>query len=137
MRDYWHPGVAEQGRGRWNPVMTDSTDQANLPVLALVRDLMFSSKIIATAREMGVTVKIVRDPAKLAEEAGGKLLVDLNQPGTIESANAWMQRTGARAIGFASHVDTATIQSAKDAGFSQVLARSQFTARLGELLLPD
>ena len=41
---------------------------------------------------------------------------------------------GARAIGFASHVDVKTLKAARDAGFSQTLSRSEFTARLPDLL---
>ena len=103
-------------------------------VLALVRDLMFSSKIIATARAEGTNVKIVRDPAKLADEVGNRLLVDLNQDGAIPAASAWKARTGGAVIGFVSHVDAPSIAKAREAGFDQVLARSRFVETLPELL---
>jgi hypothetical protein len=102
--------------------------------LALVRDLMFSSKIIATARAQGVNVRIVRDPSKLAAETGDRLLVDLNQDGAIPAATEWKARTGGAVIGFVSHVDAATIAKAREAGFDQVLARSRFVETLPDLL---
>ena len=51
-----------------------TTEKQEKPVLALVRDLMFVSKIVATARSAGEPLKVVRDPAKLAGEAGRRLL---------------------------------------------------------------
>jgi hypothetical protein len=55
------------------------------PVLCLVRDLLFLSKITATARSLGVEVKTLRDPAKLATETGDWLIVDLNQEAALPS----------------------------------------------------
>jgi hypothetical protein len=110
------------------------TETEPTPTLALVRDLMFSSKIIATARAEGVAVKIVREAAKLAGEAGTCLLVDLNQDGAIPAASEWKTRTGGAVIGFVSHVDAPTIAQARDAGFDQVLARSRFVEILPHLL---
>ncbi len=60
------------------------------PVLALVRDLMFSSKISATGKALNLPVKIVRDPAKLSELTGRRLLVDLGQEGALEAAAKWV-----------------------------------------------
>lgn len=104
-------------------------------VIALVRDLMFSSKITATARAVGVRVTLVGDPARLADTAGDRLLIDLNLPGAIDAAAAWAGADPFRqTVGFVSHVDTDTIQQARTAGIQQVMARSQFTARLPEIL---
>ncbi len=111
--------------------MTEAKPQQ---VLALCRDLMFSSKITATARAEAVTVKIVRDPSKLSDEPGSRLLVDLNQDGAIPAASEWKARTGGVVIGFVSHVDAATINKAREARFDQVLARSRFVETLPDLL---
>jgi hypothetical protein len=99
-----------------------------------VRDLLFASKISGTAPALGVRVKMVRDPARLAGEAGRLLLVDLNQPGTIDAAAAWSPETGGHSVGFVSHVDTATVEAARAAGIGQVMARSRFVLILPELL---
>src|SRR5690606_33368800 len=90
--------------------MTDSTPTDSTPpatvAIALVRDLMFSSKISAEARAAGAVVRIMRDPAQLADADAPLLLVDLNQEGALEPAAAWGQaRPGRRVVGFVSHVD--------------------------------
>ena len=104
------------------------------PVIVLVRDLMFSGRIVAEARAQRAAVKIVRDPGKLLDEAGRRLLVDLNQEGAIDAAVAWKARHAAEIIGFVSHVDAETIQKAKDAGVDRILSRGQFVGVVGELL---
>jgi hypothetical protein len=105
------------------------------PALALVRDLMFTSKITATANAVGTPVKIVRDPGKLSPtEPGRLLLVDLNQPGTLDAAVAWMTQQGGPVVGFVSHVDRATIDQARQVGLTRVMPRSQFVAELEEML---
>jgi DNA-binding NarL/FixJ family response regulator len=102
--------------------------------LALVRDLMFSSKISATARSIGTDVNIVRDPAALADQPGQLLLVDLNLPGGIEAAAQWRAAHAGKVVGFVSHVDTATITRARDAGLDQIMARSGFVEALPTIL---
>lgn len=102
-------------------------------VLLLCRDLMFLSKVTASARAAGVAVQVVRDPSVLPA-LGTRLLVDLNQDGALEAAASWKAATGGAVIGFVSHVDTATIDRAKQAGLDQVLPRSRFTAELARLL---
>ncbi len=107
---------------------------ATVPVLALIRDLMFASRVRATAQELGVPLKLLRDPAGLAGEAGQRLIVDLNLEGAIDAAAAWRQQQGGRVVGFVSHVDTQTIQRARSAGIDTVMARSRFVEVLPELL---
>lgn len=107
------------------------------PIVALVRDLMFSSRISSAAREMNVACTIVRDPQRLADTPpGGLLLVDLNQPGAIEAAAEYSRTHGVPAIGFVSHVDEQTISQARSAGIDQIVTRGQFTQRLADLILP-
>ena len=104
-----------------------------IPVLAVVRDLLFSSKISATAKSLGVPVKIIRDPAKLVGEAGRRVLVDLGQDGALAAAAGWLAAGGSEAVGFTGHTDTATIAAAQAAGI-RAMARSQFVQLLPELL---
>ena len=109
-------------------------DATPLPVLALVRDLMFSSKITATARAVGVEVEVVREPGMLGERKGRVLVVDLNLPGAIEAAAGWRgANPGYRVVGFVSHVDTPSIQRGREAGL-EVMARSRFVEALPALL---
>jgi hypothetical protein len=101
--------------------------QAPVPtVICLVRDLLFFSKIRGAAQSAGITLKNLREPEKLSDETGDVLLVDLGQDGCLSAAANWRQRTGKPVVGFASHVDVETIQSAKAAGIDQVMTRGQF-----------
>ncbi|HEX4793502.1 MAG TPA: hypothetical protein VH370_06905 [Humisphaera sp.] len=110
------------------------SDEAAQPVLALVRDLMFVSRIGAEARALGLEIRIVREPTKLAGEAGRLLLVDLNLDGAIEAASSWQQSTHGQTIGFVSHVDADTARRAREAGIGRILARSRFVELLPTLL---
>lgn len=117
--------------------MPDPADQTNPPILALVRDLMFLGRINAAAQAAGVTLKVIRDPGKLAGEPGLRLIVDLNLDGAIDAARVWKGALGnptRDVIGFVSHTDAATIARARDAGIDRVLARSRFVETLPELL---
>lgn len=143
MKDYRNPSPrALPAAGRRGPIcrVTDTPapppDAAPdaPPVLALVRDLLFSSRITATAGSVGVPIKVIRDPAKLAGVPGRRLLVDLNLDGAIDAAAAWQAARKAPAFGFVSHVDTPTIQRARAAGIDRVMPRSQFVQVLAELL---
>jgi hypothetical protein len=110
------------------------SDTPSIVCAALVRDLMFSSKITAAARQVGVSVRMVRDPSKLAEVGATRLFVDLDHPGNIEAARDWRDRTGGELIGFASHVNTPAIEQAREAGFNRVLSRGAFDQQVVELL---
>lgn len=105
----------------------------SLVILALVRDLMFASRIGAEAKAAGVGCQIVRDASQLP--AGGRmLLVDLNLDGAIEAAAAWQRAGGGSVLGFVSHVDAQTISDAKAAGIARVLPRSRFVQILPQIL---
>jgi len=102
--------------------------------IALVRDLLFASKITATARARNADVKIVRDPKQLHTESGTRLFVDLNEPGALDYAIQWKLTHQREVIGFASHVDVDLIARAKEGGIDQVLSRGQFAQQLDQLL---
>jgi|SRR5581483_9845310 len=103
-------------------------------ILVLVRDLMFASKITATAQALGCATKLIRDPEKLSVEPGERLIVDLNQPRALEAAANWKGRSTRRVVGFVSHVDRETIDHAKSLGIDQVMPRSLFVQNLDSLL---
>ena len=110
-----------------------------LPVLVLVRDLMFSGRIAATARAANVPVTLVRDPSRLTaaspEPSPVLLIVDLNLPGAIDAAMQWKKASPSReVVGFVSHVDAITIAHARGSGLDRVLPRSRFVEQLPELL---
>lgn len=104
------------------------------PIVTLIRDLMFSSKVIATARAVGREIRVVRDLEKLQSTEGAALIVDLALPGAIEAAAAWKLAFQGETIGFAAHVDTETIAAAKAGGIDLVMTRGSFTSQLESLL---
>ena len=115
--------------------MTDPLSERP-PVLVLVRDLMFSGRIGATARAMNIPVKMLRNAAALEGANGRRLVVDLNQPEALEAAVAWKGATGGEVVGFVSHVDADTIARARAGGLDRVMPRSQFVNALPEVLGP-
>ena len=113
-------------------------------VLVAVDDLLFSSKIRATAKQAGVELTFARSPEEILERArtGRPTLAifDLNSGKTDPVATiAALKRdpalAGIRTIGFASHVHTDLIAAARSAGADQVLPRSAFAGNLADILL--
>lgn len=109
-------------------------DPQSSPVVALVRDLIFGSRIKAAAADLGVAFLLVRDPARLLIHPGRRLIVDLNLAGAIEAAAGWARIYHGDVVGFVAHVDTTTIAHARDMGVGKVLARSRFVEMLPDLL---
>jgi DNA-binding NarL/FixJ family response regulator len=110
-------------------------------VLAAVDDLLFSSKIRATAKQVGVDVTFARTPddilARVRELKPSLAIFDLNSGKMdpirlIELLKA--EEGSVRTIAFASHVHVDLIQAAKRAGADEVLPRSAFAARLADIL---
>jgi PleD family two-component response regulator len=114
-------------------------------ILAVLDDLMFTSKIKTTASQLGVTVAFVRSAdaalAEMRKAPPSLLILDLNNPRTNPLAIvAGMKADAALAsiptVGYASHVQTDVIDAARQAGVDQVLARSAFTQHLAQILAP-
>jgi CheY-like chemotaxis protein len=112
-------------------------------VLAIVDDLMFASKIKTAAGQLGVPLTFARskDSALAAIHANAPSLVilDLSNPrtdplGTAIAIKGDAATKAIRTVGYVSHVQTDVIEAARQAGVDEVLARSAFTARLGEIL---
>src|SRR5689334_21758337 len=64
------PSLQQLGGVQWGMSDSPADAKTNPTVLSLVRDLMFASKITATANAAGAAVKVLRDPAALAGQAG-------------------------------------------------------------------
>ena len=110
-----------------------------LPVLVLVRDLIFATRIDATARAEGVTITLLRVPSRLRDAEGTRLILDLNEPGALDAAIAWKIAAPAQGpkrqiVGYVSHVDTHTIKRARTAGVDRILPRSRFVEELTAIL---
>jgi PleD family two-component response regulator len=112
-------------------------------ILAVLDDLMFTSKIKTAAGQLGVAVSFARsaDAARVAMTSTPPSLVilDLNNArvdplGLVASMKANPALAAIPTVGFVSHVQTDLIQAARAAGVGEVLARSAFTQQLGEIL---
>jgi len=112
-------------------------------ILAAVDDLLFTSKIRAAATQRGVDVVFARSPEDVIDQARALrpalAIFDLNsqrlQPlSTIAGLKADVSLARIRTMGFVSHVQVALIEAARSAGVDEVMARSAFAAKLGDLL---
>jgi CheY-like chemotaxis protein len=116
--------------------------------IVLCDDLIFTSRVTATARSLGLTVKSARSVEVLKTLAQSQtprcLIVDLSNPGLdIAELNCWLTVLAGpkpRVIAYGSHVDTATLRAAREAGCDEVMPRSKFVeelpARLVEWMEP-
>jgi CheY-like chemotaxis protein len=112
-------------------------------ILIVVDDLMFSSRISTAAKAVGAPIRFTRSLDAVLDAARADtpalVILDLNsarsRPLEIVSAlKANPHLAGIPTIGFVSHVDTATIEAARQAGIDRVLARSAFVEQLPALL---
>ncbi|MBI3863104.1 MAG: response regulator [Planctomycetia bacterium] len=108
--------------------------------LLISRDLFFTSKVSGAAEALGIKLTVVGDAATAARVAGEGncrcVFIDLADAGLDVSAyfrHADREKTPP-VIAFGSHVATARLQEARDAGCTHVMPRSRFSATLPELL---
>jgi CheY-like chemotaxis protein len=112
-------------------------------IVCVVDDLLFSVKISTAAKSLGAEVYFERSPgmavARVKEKQPSLVIFDLNSAklnplGAIAELKADPATRGIRTLGFVSHVHGDIIDAARRAGVDEVLARSAFSARLGEIL---
>lgn len=112
-------------------------------ILAILDDLMFTSKIKGAAAHLGVPVSFARSSdaalAGMRSSPPKLVIVDLNNQrtdpfGTVSQMKADPSLSSIPIVGYASHVQTEVIEAARKAGVDDVLARSAFTQRLPEIL---
>ena len=112
-------------------------------ILAVVDDLMFTSKIRTAAAAAGVPVSFARSSASALEQLRTQpvslVILDLNSSrtdplGTVAALKADAAIAAVPVVGFVSHVQADLIAKARTAGVDEVLARSAFVARLSEIL---
>src|SRR5213593_3096855 len=105
-------------------------------ILAVLDDLLFTSKIKTAASQLGVAVAFARSSdaalAEMRKSQPSLVILDLNSPrtdplGTVGAMKADPALASIPTIGFASHVQTDVINAARLAGVGEVLARSAFT----------
>ena len=107
-------------------------------VVYLINDMLFSSKLRETAKQIGVTVQATRDPAAFAAGAReAKLaIVDLRLPVATAALDALaaMPAPGLRTVGFVEHERTDVMDAARAKGCTDVMAKGQFANALPKLL---
>ena len=112
-------------------------------LLAVLDDLLFTSKIRTTANQLGVAIAFARSSESALSDMRKNLpslvIFDLNNPrtdplGTVEVMKADPALAEIPTVGFASHVQTDVIDAARRAGVGDVMARSAFTQKLPEIL---
>ncbi len=104
-------------------------------ILVFCDDLIFTSKITATARAKGIDAAVAKTQdslvGKLLAEPVGCVVVDLHNASLNWAALFAALGTGRpRFVGFGSHVDVETLKAARAAGCDLVMPRSQFVNRL-------
>jgi CheY-like chemotaxis protein len=118
-----------------------ATSDSALLGLVLSDDLIFASRITGTASDLGFRVIAVRSAAALVDAIQPQcphcVIVDLANPGLVIAE--LMKSLGHIAprpfvVAYGSHVDTATLQAARDAGCDVVWPRSKFVTELATAL---
>jgi PleD family two-component response regulator len=112
-------------------------------VLCLVDDLIFSIKISTAAKALAAPVFFERSPdmalARVREKQPSLVIFDLNSAKMrpleiIAQMKADPALKPVRTLGYVSHVQTDVIAAARAAGIDEVMARSAFSDRLGQIL---
>jgi CheY-like chemotaxis protein len=112
-------------------------------ILAVLDDLMFTSKIKTAASQLGVAVTFARSAdaalAEMRKTAPSLVILDLNNPrtsplGIVAELKNDPALASTRTIGFASHVQVDVINAARQAGVDEVMARSAFVQNLAAIL---
>jgi glycine oxidase len=117
------------------------TEPPKIHTLALIRDILFRSRIDAAVKAIGSEVAYASDLEQALKQcreiAPATVVVDLSEAAFAAPeacAKIRAEAAGARLIGFASHVDLKSLNAARSAKFDFTLSRSEFTARVAELL---
>jgi CheY-like chemotaxis protein len=108
-------------------------------VLALVDDIFFQARISATAKQVGVELKMFGAPDALVTAAatcGELIVIDLNARADAIGALNQLRDAGNQTpvIAFLSHVQAELAERARAAGCAEVMPRSKFTQELAAIL---
>jgi len=112
------------------------------PLVAVLSDLIFETKIRSTAKSLGVAASIIRSagelPGALDRVQPGLVIVDLDSLGVsaLEALNIAVSHSGRpHVVAFLSHVNVEFASRAKGAGANAVLPRSQFSDDLSQMVV--
>ena len=115
---------------------------APAPIVAVVTDLMFTTKVIDAAKRAGRPVKFFQSPetaVEFARRGCSLLLVDLNcrDVDTVELIRRFRADPELQSIpslGFLSHVQVQRKDEALQAGCTRIVPRSVFSDRTAQLV---
>jgi PleD family two-component response regulator len=141
--------VTRTPAGDDEPVLVERRDGGALDydhrvILAIVDDLMFTSKIRTTARQLDVPLSIARSRedalADMHAHPPALVILDLNcartdPMGIVAAMKADPTLAAIRTIGFSHHSQTDAIEAARRAGVGEVLARGTFFERLPDYMV--
>jgi DNA-binding NarL/FixJ family response regulator len=111
------------------------------PGLLLSDDMIFTSRIVGTARGLGLALSAARSTDALLKLAGQStppcVIVDLDNPGL--DLPVLMHALGEiaprpRVVAYGPHVNAELLHAAREAGCDLVLPRSKFVEQLVEAL---
>ena len=111
--------------------------------MCVVDDLIFSVKISTAARLLGTDIYFERNPdlvlSRISDKRPSLVIFDLNSAklrpfDVIAAMKADPALRQIRTLGYVAHVQTDAITAARAAGIDEVLARSAFSDRLGQIL---
>lgn len=112
-------------------------------ILAVLDDLLFSSKIRNASTQLGLAVRFARTSsdalAEMRSSVPALVIFDLDSRrtdplGTLKEMKRDASLAAIPTVAFASHVHTDLIEAARTAGMDDVLPRSAFTMRLADIL---
>src|SRR5438270_4063160 len=141
----WTIMVAQSSVGSCSGVrlqLQSATAHASM-IIAVLDDLMFTSKIKTAAGQLGVAVTFARSAdaalSEMRKAAPSLVILDLNNArtnplGIVASMKEDPALASVPTIGYASHVQIDVINAARQAGVGEVMPRSVFTQQLAEIL---
>ena len=112
-------------------------------IVAVVDDLLFSSKIRSVAEQAACPISFVRKADAVVSEVKEKrprlVILDLDRAtldpvGAVRALKNHAELRDMKIVGFVSHVHADRIAAAREAGIDLVLARSAFVAQLPRLV---
>src|SRR5262245_11450661 len=105
--------------------------------ILLSDDLIFTSRVVGSGRDLGLPIRTARNADAALnlsrQQSPTCVIVDLSNPGLRIAeliAGLGGPANRPRIVAYGSHVDTATLRTARDAGCDVVLPRSKFVEEL-------
>jgi DNA-binding response OmpR family regulator len=112
----------------------------NAFILAVVDDLLFSSKITGALEPMGYSLQVIPDPLAAMAHARtnkpGLVIVDLGleRGDPFELIKALKTEISLPVLAYTRHTDSGGQQRAKDLGCDKVVVRSEFFNDIGNVV---